>query len=113
MQLVPRLTKRAENLSNKVTAIAHTFTVGQLVYLDALDIWQLAQADDEATFKDGIISQVIDVDTFVVVYSGIVEWTAHGYTIGDIHYLSDTAPGGNQTTIPANAQIAFDVMDID
>ena len=117
MQLVPRVTKRAENLTNKVTEVAHGFTVGQLVYLGPLGLWHLAQADDETTFKDGMVTEIVDIDTFKVTHYGMIDAPAHGFTLDSTYYLSDTLAGGITLVEPTDpltfSQMTFEVVTAD
>ena len=111
----PFKTKRATNFARKFTQVGHGFVIGDQIYRDDAGVWALAQADDLVTMRNGMVEQAIDVDNFVVVYMGLMTWTAHGLLLNSSHFLSQTVPGDVDDTQPAAgfAQFCFTVMDTD
>jgi len=113
--IYPFKTKRAYNFARMVTQVAHGFAVGEQVYRDAAGAWALAQADDIATMRNGMVEQAIDADTFVVVYMGLLTWPTHGFTPNTSYFLDQATPGAVVTPQPAAgfAQFCFTAMDAD
>lgn len=80
-------------LESSIPAPSHTFVSG--------DLWKpvtialtLAQADTEEHAETlGLLSAIVDADTIKIVQSGVVTRTAHGLTVGDVYFLSDTTAG--------------------
>lgn len=94
-----------------VTEIAHSVTVGTVLYESAAGVFSLADASSEATFQNGICicAFVIDVDTYVVWRPGAsktLAWAAHGIgtpTFGEGIYLQDVA--GTLDTTPGSHSV--------
>lgn len=97
--------------------VAHGFTIGQCIYYDNASPgqWDLAQANNEATLKMGVVSDVLNADNFVITNYGKMPWALHGFNPDDTHWLSDTISGGTRNDSPTAAgtlsQVAFDVID--
>lgn len=78
-----------------VEQIAHGRTIGCIptpVYLDT-SIWTDGKADAQSTLATHVIVEVIDVDNFTVAQIGRFECTAHGLTVEESYYTSDTVDG--------------------
>jgi hypothetical protein len=85
-----------------LTQPGHGFTVEQVVYLDGAN-YALANADAVPTAEAvGIVTTVIDVNSFVVSETGYVS-TFAGKTPGDVYFLSDVTPGLLTTVEPTTA----------
>lgn len=84
----------SENVSKRVTQAAHGLTVGQLVQFEAGTGYTLAQADvgDNADVV-GIINEVVDVNTLVIVGFGWSAVDASAYTDGEALFLDQTTAG--------------------
>jgi len=80
--------------------VGHGRTHLQCLYLDGAGDVQLAMADNEATKSSAIVAGIIDVDNFFIGVSGTVKAPAHGFTLGDTLYLSDTVAGGVTNIAP-------------
>jgi hypothetical protein len=77
----------------EITQPGHGLLVGQAVYVKSDGDFAPAKADDFVTAEvAGIIEEVIDSDTFVIVYAGAIEGLS-GLTTGGKYYLSDTTAG--------------------
>lgn len=83
-----------------VTQAAHGFAVGNVIRRDSGGTYELAQADDIATSDViGIVTAVDSPTVFRFTNAGEVTGLT-GVTDGEVHYLSDTTPGGLTTTEP-------------
>jgi len=49
----------------------------------------------------GIISNVYDVNSFRVVFDGVINWPAHGLVIGTTYWNDELVPGGSNATKPS------------
>lgn len=71
---------------------AHSFTVGQAIRLNG-STYVTAQANSAANAEVvGIVSKVVDADTFQYVASGEITGLS-GLTAGEVYFLSDATPG--------------------
>lgn len=96
-----------------VSQTAHGFTIpteGFIpVYLDDADgLWKAAQADSDNTMAMANVVAVADANNFTVQLLGSLTALAHGLTVGNYYYLSDTVAGGLTTAEPTRSQpVAF------
>lgn len=79
--------------------VAHGFVVLDAIYHNGTS-WVKAQSDSPNTLADYVVSEVIDVDNFIAAKFGEVISTAHGLTVGEHYFLSDTVAGAGQVTQP-------------
>lgn len=83
------------------TQTAHGFSVGNVVRFDGTD-WVLSDASADATSEVfGIVSTVVDANTFQLTSSGYISGLS-GLTAGAAHFLSETA-GAITATAPTAA----------
>ena len=81
------------------TKTGHGFVVGDVIYNDGTT-WLKASAALGTSIAQAVVSQVIDVNTIKVVYSGILTATAHGKTVGEYYFLDQTVAGTTTATQP-------------
>lgn len=86
-----------------VTQSSHGFSVGDALALDESDgFWKLAQADINVNLvKRGVVSEVIDLNTFTLTVMGPVDLTGSAYdplTVGSTYYLDENNAGEYTTT---------------
>lgn len=90
------------NVSTPIAQTAHGFSVGNILYLNGTT-YALAEANSTVTAEVvGIVSQVIDVNDFVLTTVGLISGLS-GLTPGSVYWLSDATPGLATITIPATA----------
>ena len=102
--------------TESIVQAAHGLSVHNAVYKANSGVWTLARADVTATLKHGIVSNVIDANTFDVTYYGMVTVTGHGFNVGATYVLSNTAAGQSITPVPVDiefTQATFEVLDAD
>lgn len=87
-----------------VTQIAHGFTVKQAVYWTGT-AWALAIASSATTPALGIVTSVIDANTFVVTFSGKVTVTGHGLTLNNYYWLDQATAGLANITQPVSGYV--------
>ena len=116
-EVIPYEADTSRRITETVTLPGHGFALHQQIYRDSTDTWFLALADDELTLKDGMITDVMDVNTFKVTHYGMIDAPAHGFTLDSTYYLSDTLAGSITLTEPVAAatfsQMAFEVVTAD
>jgi hypothetical protein len=84
----------------RVTQASHAFTVGQLLYLNG-STYTLAIATSAAAAEVvGMVSKVIDANTFEMTTSGVVTGLT-GLTAGEAYFLSASVAGGYTITEPS------------
>lgn len=82
----------ADRILEKVTKAAHGFTVLTPVYFNGTT-WLGAQANTEASAAQGVVTKVIDANTFEVTTHGAVTIAGHGLgATASTYYLSQTIP---------------------
>lgn len=86
------------NVSSWQTQPAHGFTTGQVITLNALGQWGLAQANSEGSLAVAMVAEIESADVFRVVSLGRLFWPLHGLTASKELFLSATVPGGVQTS---------------
>lgn len=79
--------------------ITHGFSLLDAIYHNGT-IWVKAQADDGDTLAEYVVSEVVDVDNFTANKFGQITATAHGKTVGEHYFLSDTVAGDSTITEP-------------
>ena len=85
-----------------VTQTLHGFVAGEVVTVDATEVYILAQADTFDTRQAvGIVLSVPDANTFILATSGLVTGLPFTVTPGVWHYLSASAAGDLTTTAPS------------
>lgn len=84
-----------------IDQVAHGFAVGDGIYHNGTN-WVKAQANDGATLATFVVTEVPDVDSFIAYQFGRVEITAHGFTVGEYYFLSNTVAGQPTSTEPTN-----------
>lgn len=83
-------------LKDTLTQVSHGFTVGSAIrYNAASSQWVTARANNaENAEVVGVVSEVQTVDSFTVVYSGVINIPALAGVSHPALFLSDTVPGG-------------------
>lgn len=94
-------------VQKEVTQVGHGFDLGRWVYFDGAN-WDIADITDSEKTTVGIVSEIIDADTFMLSISGWVtlttgQWDAvtgetGGLTEGDYYWLSTS---GEMTKTPS------------
>lgn len=97
--------------NDNVNQVAHGFSVLDAVTINGSGDYVAAQADDYNTLAVAIVTEVTDVDNFLVSFNGIITATGHGLTVGSMYYLSDTVAGDVTSTAPSLSQAIFTVID--
>ncbi len=91
----------ATHLEQEVAQVGHGFTTSQVVRMSG-GIWVLAQANSAVNAEAiGVVSEVIDVNTFVVVTHGKMTIGLAGLTADTVYYL-DATVAGQLTTATTN-----------
>lgn len=104
-------------LGTKVTQVKHGFGIMDQVYKNTSGEWALARADSASTLRTASVFKVVDEDTFVVIFTGVIAIPGHGFEVGQMYYLSATVAGA-ATTTPTDAianynQPVFTPLDAD
>lgn len=85
---------------DKVTQVGHGFDEGDVLYYTG-SAYAKAKADTSATAEVvGMVSRVIDVDTFEITLEGKVTGLT-GLTAGEVYFLSPTVSGAITATEPS------------
>lgn len=79
---------------------AHGFAVADAIRTNGTS-WVKALADDADTLATHVVTTVTDVDNFSASQAGRVTITAHGLTLGQFYFLSDSVAGGLTSTQPS------------
>jgi hypothetical protein len=90
-----------EVVSFDVNQTTHGFAALDVIYHDGSD-WVKAQANNSGTLAQYIVTAVADVDNFTASNWGKVTSTAHGLTVGEHYFLSETTAGGLTATAPTS-----------
>jgi len=100
--------------SIEVNQATHGLSALEGIYHDGTD-WVKAQADDAGTLAQFVVTEIVDVNNFVAYQFGEVEITAHGKSVGDYYFLSNTILGGTATSEPSTgfSSPLFYVIDVD
>lgn len=92
----------------EVTQASHGFSVGEVLKAGSVaGSYELAQANSVANAEVvGIVSEVIDVNTYKIQTNGFLSSGVPAGSQGDVVFLSPTTPGGMTTTKPStNGQV--------
>jgi hypothetical protein len=81
-----------------ITESAHGFAVGDFVG-ESSGTWSKAIADGVGVLSSGVVSTVIDVDTFVLTTVGAVKIASHGWSAGPL-YLDQSTAGDATSSSP-------------
>lgn len=93
MSFIPNQnTGSGNSVTDTQTVLTHGFVVGDVVYHNGT-IWLKASAASGTSIAQAVVSQVVDVNNFKVVYSGILTATSHGKIVGEYYYLDQTVAG--------------------
>lgn len=86
--------------TDRVTQVGHSFVVGDVLYLNG-STYAKAKADAANTAEVvGMVSRVIDSDTFEITLSGEVSGLS-GLTVGEVYFLSAATAGAVSSTEPS------------
>lgn len=84
--------------SYTVTA-TNSFTIGQVIAFNGTN-YVLAEADNVTDAEVVGIIQIATSSAFSFIASGFLLWTSHGFTAGQVLFLSPTVAGGLQNSAP-------------
>ena len=89
---------RDQSNTKTVTQTAHGFSIGDFIYYHPINKYQLAAAiDDYDSNIVGMVTKIIDINTFEYMWSGFYATdifnSSNGYTQGMPLYISDVDPG--------------------
>ena len=78
----------------EITQASHGLIPGDIVYCDTNGLFQKALAEDSIKLEAlGVVSSVIDANTFIITLSGLINGLGAGFSNGDVLYLSQTTAG--------------------
>jgi hypothetical protein len=83
----------------EIDQVAHGLSVGNGIYHNGTS-WVKGQANSGATLATFVVTEVPDVDSFVAYQFGRVEVPAHGFTVGQYYFLSNSVLGQPTSTEP-------------
>ena len=83
----------------EIDQTAHGLAVGEGIRHDGAN-WVKALADDGATLATFVVTEVPNVNKFIAYQFGRVEITAHGFTVGQYYFLSNSVAGQATSTEP-------------
>jgi hypothetical protein len=95
-------------LEEEIFQTSHGFSVGEVLKTSSVaGEYELAQADSAANAEVvGIVSEVVDVDTYKIQIGGNLTAGVPSGSHGDVVFLSPTVAGGTTTTKPStNGQV--------
>jgi len=95
------VTSSADRVYEKITQTAHGLAVKDVVYHNGT-AWVKAVASVDSSTAQAIVTKVIDVNTFEITTHGVVTLTAHGLTVGNYYWLSQTVAGLATATQPSS-----------
>jgi len=110
---------RTNNNIAIITKVGHglTIPVGHKlmgIYVDSITGDLLpSDATDANKQKSLFVTEIIDVDTIRAQTTGFLTSTAHGYTVGEFYFITDTGDGGFSTTPGTLNDIGFLVLNTD
>ncbi len=95
-----------------VLQTAHGFALGDAIARDAGSYF-LADANVATRLAEGVVSEVVDANQFVLTLSGDMDWPAHGLTLDAVYYVSATALGGiSLNPAQGNGQFTQGIIDV-
>jgi hypothetical protein len=86
-----------------ITQAGHGLSLLNVIRSDA-GVWSKALANLDSTLGLGVVTGVTDVNTFEVSMSGRFLLAAHGLTVDEYYFLSDTTAGAMTATEPTISQ---------
>lgn len=89
----------SSGMTFSITA-SNSFAIGDVVRFNGTT-YQKAQADNPTDAEVVGVIQTATGSAFTFTSSGFLLWTSHGFTPGDVLFLSPTVAGGLQNTDPA------------
>ena len=93
-----------------ITQAAHGLALLDCVQSIA-GVWSKALANDVTTTACGVVVDVVDSNNFEVAQAGRVNAPAHGLTVDEYYFLSDTVAGGLSSVEPGISQPIIYVED--
>lgn len=81
------------------TQLTHGFALLDPIYHDGTS-WVKAQANNQETLAEFVITNIESVDKFTATKFGTVEVVAHGLTVGEHYFLSSDVLGGYDFGFP-------------
>jgi hypothetical protein len=109
---------RPSNTEALITKVAHGLTLPGTDRLMAIyvntDTGNLLPSDstDANKQKAVLVTEIIDVDNIRVQTTGFLRSVAHGYTVGEYYYVTDSGDGGFSTTPGTLNDVGFLVFDV-
>ena len=95
------LSSGQERVTDKIVR-SNSFSAGDAVYVKSDGDYAKAKADDSTTSDViGVVESATSSD-FIIVYSGQLVKSSHGFTVGSAVFLSDGTAGALTTTEPTN-----------
>ena len=89
-----------ETLSKEFIQVAHGFVIGNWLRFDGAN-FQLAQANNAANADVvGIVSSVIDANTFILQFAGFVSNLIPVLFAGTVYFLDPAVPGAMTAVVP-------------
>jgi len=88
------------NWVDSVNMSAHNFSEGDVLRRTTTG-WVKASTDTITNASaSGVVVGVVDLDNFVIMFSGVWTNPSHGFTVGSVLYLSEETPGTITTDTP-------------
>lgn len=85
---------------DRIAQVGHGFVVGEILYLNGSTYTKAIATAANTAEVVGMVSRVIDTDTFEMTLSGEVSGLS-GLTAGEAYFLSDTVAGAISATEPS------------
>lgn len=83
-----------------ISQAAHGFSIGNILYLNGATYTLAIATSLAAAEAMGVVIKVVDVNTFIIQYNGVVQGLA-GLTAGSVFYLSPSSAGALTITQPS------------
>ena len=109
---------RPSNTEAIITKVAHglSFPPGDVIMAIYIETGtgNLRPSDSTDTNKQKavFVTEIIDLDTIKVQTTGFWVYSAHGYTLGEYHYVTDAGDGGFSTTPGTLNDVGFLTFDV-
>lgn len=115
MQATVNLSK-PDSLIADITIAAHglTFPAGlnlMAAYITALGVVTPANASILTSTKGVFVTAILDANTIRTQTSGFLSYAAHGLTVGDYYYVTDTGDGSFSSTPGTINDVSFLAFD--